>query len=213
MKKKLVALAAGVAAFGAFASPAAAADPSIAEIAVEAGSFNTLVAAVTAAGLVDALSDCDAEPITVFAPTDEAFAAALEALGLTAEQVLADTELLTTVLTYHVVGGAVLAETVVTLDGQEVATAQGESISISVTDAGVVLNGSINVVTTDIVACNGVIHVIDGVLLPPSLTATPDVDENLPATGSDNGTLALFAFGAAGLGALLLAVSRRRVVA
>jgi transforming growth factor-beta-induced protein len=212
MKKKLITLAAGVAAFGVFASPAAAADPSIAEIAVEGGVFNTLVAAVTAAGLAEALSDCTADPITVLAPTDDAFAAALTALGLTAEQVLADTALLTTILTYHVIPGAVLAETVVTLDSAT--TAQGEDIAIEVVDGGVVLNGSINVVATDIEACNGVIHVIDGVLLPPSLTATPDVDEEgLPATGSDNGNLALLAFGVAGAGALLLAVSRRRVVA
>ena len=143
----------------------------IAEIAVENGSFNTLVAALDAAGLVPTFADENAGPFTVFAPTDDAFAAALEALGLTAEELLADTELLTTVLTYHVVEGEVLAETVVTLDSAT--TLQGSDISIAVVDGGVVLNDSVNVVATDIIATNGVIHVIDAVLLPPAPAEEP----------------------------------------
>ena len=141
----------------------------IVEVAQEAGSFTTLLAAAEAAGLAETLAD--GGPFTVFAPTGDAFAALLEALGVSAEDVLADTEMLTTVLLYHVLDGAVMAETVVTLDGESVATLQGEMVSISIVDGGVVLNDSVNVVATDVAASNGVIHVIDGVLLPPSSMA------------------------------------------
>ncbi|MEM9774313.1 MAG: fasciclin domain-containing protein [Chloroflexota bacterium] len=135
---------------------------SIAEIAVEAGTFNTLVAALDAAGLVDTLAG--EGDFTVFAPTDDAFAALPEG---TVESLLEDPQgALTQILTYHVVAGTVLAETVVTLDSAT--TLQGEDVSIEVVDGGVVLNGSVNVTTTDIKASNGVIHVIDAVLLPPS---------------------------------------------
>lgn len=137
--------------------------PSIPEVAAEAGSFGTLLAAVEAAGLVETLSGPG--PFTVFAPTDEAFAAALEELGLTAEELLADTETLTAILTYHVVPVAPPAEVVVTLPS--VTTVQGSDVTISVTEAGVVLNDTVNVIATDIPAANGIIHVIDGVLLPP----------------------------------------------
>ena len=95
----------------------------IVDVAVEAGSFTTLVAAVEAAGLVETLSG--EGPYTVFAPTDEAFAAALDALGITADELLADTDTLTSILTYHVVPGEVPASQVVTLDGQSVATVNG----------------------------------------------------------------------------------------
>ena len=103
---------------------------------------------------------------TVFAPTDAAITAALEALDLTVEQFVGDADLLNSVLTYHVVAGTVLAETVVTLD--KATTLQGSDIMIEVTDAGVVLNGSVNVTQTDVMASNGVIHIIDAVLLPPA---------------------------------------------
>jgi ABC-type branched-subunit amino acid transport system substrate-binding protein/uncharacterized surface protein with fasciclin (FAS1) repeats len=140
----------------------------IVDVAVGSEDFSTLVAAVQAAGLVEALSAEDAE-LTVFAPTNEAFAAALEALGLTAEELLADTELLTNVLLYHVVPGTVLAEDVVALDGESAATLlEGASISIAIVDGGVVLNDSVNVTAVDVMASNGVIHVIDAVLLPPA---------------------------------------------
>ncbi|NIR40660.1 MAG: fasciclin domain-containing protein [Actinobacteria bacterium] len=125
--------------------------------------FSTLVAAVQAAGLVDTLKG--EGPFTVFAPTDEAFDAALDALGLTAEELLADTETLTDILLYHVVPGAVFAADVVGLEAAT--TAQGSDIAISV-DGGVFLNETIEVIETDIEATNGVIHVIDGVLLPPA---------------------------------------------
>jgi uncharacterized surface protein with fasciclin (FAS1) repeats len=140
----------------------------IVEIASDNRDFSTLVAAVLAADLAETLSSGE---FTVFAPTNDAFSAALESLGLTVADLVAQPELLRSILTYHVVEGKVLAETVLTLDGQEVVTVNGEAISIMIEDGVVVLNGSVRVVTVDIVASNGVIHVIDGVLLPPSLIA------------------------------------------
>ena len=137
---------------------------SIPEVAAAAGNFTTLLAAAEAAGLVETLSGPG--PFTVFAPTDEAFAAALAAMNVTAEQVLADTEMLTAILSYHVVSG-VAATSDIVAGMTSATTVQGSDISIAVTDAGVVLNDSVNVVATDIPASNGVIHVIDGVLLPP----------------------------------------------
>ncbi|MAT06769.1 MAG: fasciclin [Acidimicrobiaceae bacterium] len=131
------------------------------DVAVAAGDFTTLVAAVEAAGLVETLSGED--ELTVFAPTDAAF----ESLGLTAEELLADTETLTSILTYHVVPGEVLAADVVALDAQSVATVNGAEVDISV-DGDTVMVNDATVVTADVDASNGVIHVIDTVLLPPA---------------------------------------------
>lgn len=131
-------------------------------VATAAGDFTTLLAAAEAAGLVDTLTNDG--PFTVFAPTDDAFAAALEELGISAEDLLADTETLTNILLYHVVPVAPESKVVVTLDS--VTTVQGGDVTISVTDEGVVLNDSVTVVAADIPAANGIIHVIDGVLLP-----------------------------------------------
>lgn len=134
---------------------------SIAEIAVSNDDFSTLVTALTAANLVETLSG-EGE-FTVFAPTNDAFAA----LGDTLNDVLADPEgLLTQILLYHVADGIVPAEKVVTLD--EALTLQGDAITIEVTDDGVILNDTANVITTDIKATNGIVHVIDAVLLPPT---------------------------------------------
>ena len=133
----------------------------IVDTAVAAGSFTTLVAAVQAAGLEGALRS--EGPLTVFAPTDDAFAALPEGL---LDTVLADTELLTSILTYHVVAGEVPAAAVVTLETAE--TVQGESVTITVDDGAVMVNQA-NVVQTDIDASNGIIHVIDAVILPPSV--------------------------------------------
>ncbi len=145
------------------------ADIVVASTEADEPEFTVLLAAVAAAdpSILAALSDSEAS-LTVFAPTDAAFVALLEALGTDAETLLADTELLNTVLQYHVLDGAVMAETVVTLDGESVPTLLGEdaTISISVTDDGVVLNDTVNVIITDIEADNGVIHVIDAVLVP-----------------------------------------------
>jgi len=135
--------------------------------------FTLLLQVVQAAdpSILEALSS--EGPITVFAPTDAAFEALLEQIGLPVEDVLAQGELLTQVLLYHVVPGAVTAEDVVALDGESVATLGGEdqTIAISVVDGGVVLNDSVNVVETDIMADNGVVHVIDSVLLPAAVMA------------------------------------------
>jgi uncharacterized surface protein with fasciclin (FAS1) repeats len=130
----------------------------IVETAVTAGSFNTLVAAVKAAGLVDVLSG--EGPFTVFAPTDEAFAKLPQA---TLDALLADKDALTAVLTYHVVAGTVLAQDVVTLTSAR--TVNGQEISIRVLDGKVMIDDA-TVITADIQATNGVIHVIDTVILP-----------------------------------------------
>lgn len=130
----------------------------IVDTAIEAGSFNTLVTAVQAAGLVETLKGDG--PFTVFAPTDAAFAAIPKA---DLEALLADREKLTAVLTYHVVSGKVMAADVVGLDSAT--TVQGSDIDIEVADSGVTVDGA-NVVTTDIETSNGVIHVIDAVIMP-----------------------------------------------
>lgn len=182
----------------------------IAENATADEQFSTLVAALTAADLVGPFDSCDDAKTTVFAPTNDAFEAAFAALGVTAEQVLADTELLTTILTYHVVEGEVPAATVVTLPSAT--TLQGEDVTITVDGDKVMLNDTVNVVATDVANCNGIIHVIDGVLLPPSVVASlaQATTTDMPATGVDSGTLALFAAGLLGAGALGTFAARRR---
>lgn len=129
----------------------------IVDTAVAAGNFGTLVTAVQAAGLVDTLKG--EGPFTVFAPTDEAFAR-IPAADL--EALLADKEALTRVLTYHVVPGKVMAADVVNLESA--ATVEGSEITIS-TGEGVKVDEA-TVVQTDIEASNGVIHVIDMVIMP-----------------------------------------------
>jgi len=142
----------------------AAEQGTIVDVATAAGDFTTLVAAVQAAGLTETLSGPG--PFTVFAPTDAAFAAALESLDLTAEELLADTETLTSILTYHVIAGEVPSSTVVTMDGQSVATVNGADVTIGV-DGDTVMVNDATVTAVDIPASNGLIHVIDSVLLPP----------------------------------------------
>ena len=132
----------------------------IVEIAVEAGTFTTLVAAVKAAGLAETLQGTG--PFTVFAPADAAFA---KLPAGTVEALLADKEKLTSILTYHVVSGKVLAGDIVTANGATPTTVNGLPLDIVVRDGKVFVNGA-QVVTADIVASNGVIHVIDSVLLP-----------------------------------------------
>ncbi len=225
MKRSLKVLAVGLAAAALVVTPAAIVsaqevdDDSIAAIAVGNPDFSTLVAALGAADLVGAVSDCDGDPLTVFAPTNAAFESALGSLGLTAEEVLADTETLSQILLYHVVAGAVDSGTVVTLDSAT--TLQGEDVTIAVEGEGVVLNGSVNVTAVDIEACNGVIHVIDSVLVPPTILAAltgggdagddDAVEEALPHTGVNTALVAMVA----GLflvgGAAAVGVTRRRV--
>ena len=134
----------------------------IVDTAVAAGQFETLAAALGAADLVDTLKGDG--PFTVFAPTDEAFAKLPEG---TVESLLKpeNRDQLIAILTYHVVPGAVRAADVVNLD--EAATVNGQSVAIQVADNGVQINNA-NVIATDIEASNGVIHVIDTVILPSS---------------------------------------------
>jgi len=131
--------------------------PTIIDIAVQAGSFNTLVQAVQAAGLVETLSG--EGPFTVFAPTDEAFAQIPQD---TLQAVLANKEQLTAILTYHVAPGKLMATDVVR--SSQIPTVQGQSITVN-TEGGVKVDDA-NVIQTDIEADNGVIHVIDKVLMP-----------------------------------------------
>ncbi|TCO76687.1 fasciclin domain-containing protein [Chromatocurvus halotolerans] len=134
--------------------------PSIVEIAVGNDDFSTLVAALKAAGLVDVLSG--EGPFTVFAPTNAAFDKLPEG---TVESLLKpeNKQKLTDILTYHVVSGKVYASDVVELS--EATTVQGSMVDITVTDDGVMVDNA-NVVATDIEASNGLIHVIDSVILP-----------------------------------------------
>lgn len=160
--KKFVML---VAAMMLVASPAMAeekakAEKTIVETAVGAGKFNTLVAAVKAAGLVDALSG--EGPLTVFAPTDEAFAklpkGTVDSLLLPENK-----DKLVAVLTYHVVAGNYPAAKVVKADALK--SLQGQAITVKVTDAGVTVDKA-KVIATDVFCSNGVIHIIDSVILP-----------------------------------------------
>jgi uncharacterized surface protein with fasciclin (FAS1) repeats len=145
--------------------PAARADEpkDIVDTAVGAGSFKTLVAAVKAAELVDTLKGKG--PFTVFAPTDEAF----EKVGKEKiEELLKDKKALAGILTYHVIAGKVMAEDAVKLDGKSAKTVNGKKVEISVKDGKVYLNGKAAVIKADIKTSNGVIHVIDTVILPPN---------------------------------------------
>jgi len=133
-------------------------DKNIVQTAEDAGSFGTLVTAIRAAGLEETLSG--EGPFTVFAPTDEAFAALPEG---TLDSLLQDPEALTRVLTYHVASGKYMAADVVNMTSIE--TLEGSELPVNTTDG--VKVGDANVTMTDIEASNGVIHVIDKVLIPP----------------------------------------------
>lgn len=154
------AVAVGLVLVGPGITNAQEADPemNIVETAVNAGSFNTLVAAVKAAGLAETLSG--AGPFTVFAPTDEAFAQIPEAQ---LNALLADKEALTALLTYHVVAGKIMAADVVKLNTAE--TVNGQSVDIKVMDGKVMIDGA-EVISADLETTNGVIHVINKVIFP-----------------------------------------------
>ncbi len=137
---------------------AKAASATIVDTAVSAGSFNTLVAAVKAAGLVETLQS--AGPFTVFAPTDEAFAKLPEG---TVEGLLANPEQLKQILLYHVVAGKVSSTQVVSLD--RATTVQGSDVTIKVVGGQVMINDA-KVIQADVETSNGVIHVIDTVIIP-----------------------------------------------
>ena len=155
-----IALAALVAGLPTFASAQAAPTKDIVETAVAAGSFKTLATALTAAGLVETLKGKG--PFTVFAPTDAAFA---KLPAGTVEMLLKpeNKAKLTAILTYHVVAGKVMAADVVKVTSAK--TVQGGAVAVKVTGGKVTIDNA-NVVTTDIAASNGVIHVIDTVLMP-----------------------------------------------
>ena len=140
---------------------AAAMAKDIVQTATEAGSFKTLLTAVKAAGLVETLQGKG--PFTVFAPTDAAFAALPAG---TLDGLLKDPAALKKILLYHVVSGSVTADKVVGLTSAT--SVEGSPIAIAVKDGTVYLNDSAKVVTPDVMASNGVIHVIDKVILPPA---------------------------------------------
>ena len=172
-------------------SMSAEAAPTIVDIAVADGNFTNLVAALEATGLVETLQG--EGPFTVFAPTDEAFAALGEE---TIAALLADPDTLSQILLYHVVAGAVTAADVVNLDSAT--TVQGEDVTISVDNGSVMINDAM-VILPDIEAANGIIHVIDTVILPPSIAAAslPDIVDTAAEAGQF--TTLLVAAEAAGL--------------
>ncbi|PJF26211.1 MAG: hypothetical protein CUN53_08860, partial [Phototrophicales bacterium] len=158
------------------------------------GRFTTLTGAVVAAGLADALAS--GGPFTVFAPTNEAFAAALASLGSDGAALASNPEALTQVLLYHVVPGRVTAATLSFGRSTQTTLLEGATLSVVGGRQGVTINGSANVIQADLSASNGIIHVIDAVLLPPSIvemlaggaatepaapTGQPEVRPNIPA--------------------------------
>ena len=148
-----------------------AATQSIAQIAAGNRDFSTLASLVQKAGLAEAVSAPG--PFTVFAPTNEAFAKLAKAAPATYAAVLADPALLAKVLTYHVVAGDIKSAQAIAVAQQNgtVQALEGEQISLSLNGGKLTLNGSATVITANILATNGVIHVIDSVIVPPSLSA------------------------------------------
>jgi len=144
---------------------------SIVQIAAGNRDFSTLVSLVQKAGLAEAISAPG--PFTVFAPTNAAFEKLAKAAPATYAAVLADPALLAKVLSYHVVAGDIKSAQAIAVAQQNgtVKALEGEPVSLSLKDGKLTLNGSSTVVTADILATNGVIHVIDTVIVPPSLSA------------------------------------------
>lgn len=160
MKLRSIMLSSAAAIAIAATSLAQAPKQDIVDTAVASGKFPTLVKLVQTAGLVETLKSKG--PFTVFAPTEEAFAKLPKA---TVDALLKDKKALAEVLTYHVVPGKVLAADVVKMNGKSAKTAQGQKVKIHVSNGTVTINKS-KVVQTDILTSNGVIHVIDTVLIP-----------------------------------------------
>ncbi|MGI9624953.1 MAG: fasciclin domain-containing protein [Acidimicrobiales bacterium] len=214
--------------------------PSIVDVAASDGRFQTLVLALEQTGLAAMLADCESGgEYTVLAPTDDAFNAARRG-GFNAEEVSDDAEMVANILTYHVIEGATPSEVILTLDGSSVTTANGEDITVAVEgDAISVLSAAVepaNVVVADVQACNGVIHAIDNVLLPPSVASAlgiaedngdsesgdsdaeaeaadnEEVDaesEELANTGVNAGLVTIFSVAVLGAGVLLSTTARR----
>lgn len=213
MKKLIAAGAVAVAALGLTAGTASAlgdTSKTIAELAVADGNFTTLLTAVAAAdpAVLAAVDECTDAPVTVFAPTDAAFAA-IPADTLTA--VLADQALLTDILLYHVLPTKVMS-TDLPAGSTTVTMANGDSLDVTV-DGGVMLNGTVTVTVADIEACNGVIHVIDAVLMPPADAPTDTtLAAEMPSTGL-KATTGYIAAALLGVGSLFAFGARRRVTA
>jgi uncharacterized surface protein with fasciclin (FAS1) repeats len=179
MKKLVTAIVIGAAMLVAATSISAASpakstamgQKNIVQTAVAAGKFKTLVALVKQAGLAGTLSAPG--NLTVFAPTDQAFANLKKADPALYDKVATDKKLLQSVLTYHVVGKRIPAAAAIAAakKGLKVKTVQGEQIALSYQGGKIVLNGTSRVVIADVKASNGVIHVIDTVIVPPSLSA------------------------------------------
>jgi uncharacterized surface protein with fasciclin (FAS1) repeats len=163
--------------------------PDIVETAVSAGNFTVLVEALQTAGLVDALKG--AGPFTVFAPTDAAFVALLDNLGVTTAELLARDDL-ADILKYHVLSGSSVMSADLAAT-QDVTTLEGSTLTVT-KDGSTVMAGSASVSTADISCSNGVIHVIDSVLLPPVI---PDIVETAVSAG--NFTVLVEALQTAGL--------------
>ncbi len=159
------------------AAPAAALD--IVATADGEASFSTLVDAVDAAGLTETLQGDG--PFTVFAPTDDAFESTLDELGLTAADLLDDTDTLTDILSNHVVAGSLSAADLAEMDGEELDALGGETLAVSVDSDTISIDG-VEVTSADLEASNGVIHAIGGVLLPDSLA---DAEATTDAEGDD----------------------------
>lgn len=161
LKTTFLALAATFAMPAASSAQAAKATDIVA-VAAGSGQFTTLVTAVKAAGLVETLQGKG--PFTVFAPSDAAFAKLPKG---TIEALLADKVKLTAILTYHVIPGKITAADVIRMKGGSPKTVNGSPVRIAIQDGKVFVNDA-EVVTADVMASNGVIHVIDSVILPPS---------------------------------------------
>ena len=180
-------------------APTPTPDPmSIVDVAVANGSFTTLVAALEATGLDVTLSDMDSS-FTVFAPTDDAFALLGDG---TIAALLDDTETLTDILTYHVIGAEIDSSAAISSAGSTVEMVNGDSVGLSLDGDNLLVN-TVTVTTVDVEADNGVIHVIDAVLMPPAEKGTPTMNiVDTAVAAEDFGTL-VTALQAAGLDATL----------
>ena len=180
-------------------TPVAPADPqSIMDVATANGSFTTLIVALEATGLDATLSDMDSK-FTVFAPTDDAFAL----LGQEViDALLADTDTLSDILTYHVISGEVDSSAAISSAGSLVEMVNGDSVGLSLDGDNLLVNTA-TVILVDVAADNGVIHVIDAVLTPPAVKGTPTMNiVDTAVAAGDFGTL-VTALQAAGLDATL----------
>lgn len=154
----------------------------VVDAAVADGNFTTLVAAAQQAGLVEALSDPNAE-LTVFAPTDAAFEKYLTENNLTADELLGSPDL-ADILTYHVIGSEVDASTAIGLAGTTVEMFNGDKVALSLSGENLLVNTS-TVTATDIITGNGIVHVIDAVLVPPADMGEPT--SNIVETAVNDG--------------------------